>query len=446
MKIETLHLENFKKFRKASLKLHPQWTLLVGENGCGKTTWLDALAVALGIWLVKPPDPELRNSGRSLLRSEIHLAARREGDRTLFQPITPATITAVGTLQGQPLQWTRENLHGGSTSNKKSKIALEKIQNIYREDLEGHRQVCPIFVYYGAGRAWLPSNERKQTKTHLNGPARRWDAFYDCFQERIRFSEVQTWFLKEMIASAHLKQMRPGFEIVKRAILSCIPDTDDAWFDSDLDQIVLSIHGQPQPFHNLSAGQGMMLAMVADLAIKAITQNAHLIPPSMHGASEDHLDQVLRQTPGIVLIDELDVHLHPRWQRNIAADLKRTFPSLQFIATSHSPQVIGELPRDQVVLIQDDKNFHPSVALGADSNWILDHVMKGAHSQNQRSAFLQNAVELALDDGDLPAAKEHLQQLKALLQEDTAATVGLEAALATLERLNRSKTSRRGPP
>jgi hypothetical protein len=97
-------------------------------------------------------------------------------------------------------------------------------------------------------------------------------------------------------------------------------------------------------------------------------------------------------------------------------------------------------------LIQDNKTFHPSVALGADSNWILDHVMKGAHSQNQRSAFLQNAVELALDDGDLPAAKEHLQQLKALLQEDTAATVGLEAALATLERLNRSKTSRRGPP
>ena len=147
------------------------------------------------------------------------------------------------------------------------------------------------------------------------------------------------------------------------------------------------------------------------------------------------LPRVLRETPGVVLIDEIDAHLHPRWQRSVLRSLRETFPSLQFIATSHSPQVIGELTRDEIWILDGDSFRRPSVALGADSNWLLDHVMTGARSQNQQAHDLQRTIEDALDREDFPQAHAALDTLKALLQGETATSTQLEASLLTLETL-----------
>ena len=137
----------------------------------------------------------------------------------------------------------------------------------------------------------------------------------------------------------HIKKSQPRQEDEWR----CVPGADRMWFDGDRSEIVLSIERQAQPFSNLSAGQRMMLALVADIAIKAVTQNNHLVPEHVPATANGALPDVLAQTPGVVLIDELDVHLHPRWQRRVATDLKSTFPRIQFVCTSHSPQVIGEV-------------------------------------------------------------------------------------------------------
>jgi predicted ATP-binding protein involved in virulence len=105
---------------------------------------------------------------------------------------------------------------------------------------------------------------------------------------------------------------------------------------------MLLIDGQALPFNSLSAGQKMMVALIADIAIKMVTQNFAFL------AEESELDyqtlpQVLQKTPGLVLIDELDVHLHPKWQRRVVNDLKNTFPSIQFVCTSHSPFIIQSI-------------------------------------------------------------------------------------------------------
>jgi hypothetical protein len=124
-------------------------------------------------------------------------------------------------------------------------------------------------AYYGAGRSWLPSNQRDPKALTNTLPSRRWDAFYDCFEERIRITDLHTWFQKEAIASVNRQgQMRSGYNVVKFAILRCIPDAEDLWFDGDRGEIVVAIDGEPQPFSNLSAGQKMMVALIADLAIK----------------------------------------------------------------------------------------------------------------------------------------------------------------------------------
>jgi len=417
MRIDRLNIVNFKKFEVQDFDFHPHFTLLVGDNGSGKTSVLDALAVALGIWLVRPPDSEVWNSGRNLLRNEIRLVPSREGDRIQFREDVPAIITARGNIAGQEgIVWARSNWGSQRTRNLEAQRALEIVESVYQRDRLGEKLICPVLAYYGAGRAWLPSNKRSKEKAKSNGPARRWAAFYDCFNERIRFAELHTWFLGELIAGANRGgRMRPGFEVVKRAILRCVPDASNVWYNSDLKQIVLSIGGITQPFDNLSAGQRMMLALVADLAIKAVTQNAFLVPPDELGP-ENEFPRVLQETPGVVLIDELDVHLHPKWQRHVATDLKKTFPGIQFVCTSHSPQVIGELRPEEVRLLDGGQVTTPTRSFGIDSSRVLEELMN-ANSRNKKVEEKLSELAAAIDREDFLQSEQLLKEVENILGE-----------------------------
>ena len=118
------------------------------------------------------------------------------------------------------------------------------------------------------------------------------------------------------------------------------------------------------PFNLLSDGQRSMLAVVADITIKAAVLNPH------------HGEAVLQETSGVVLLDEIDLHLHPKWQRQVVSNLKNIFPKIQFFASTHSPQVIGETPASQlIVLRQDGSWFKPDASLGLNSNEVLRDIM-----------------------------------------------------------------------
>ena len=431
MRIERLELQNFKKYAQQSFDLHPQFTLLVGENGSGKTTILDALAVAMAIWLVRPPDSELRNSGRKILSSEIRLEPKLEGDRIQFREIGPASVTAVGQLAGREgVSWTREDRVGAWTTNDRARSALEIIAEVYEQDRQGQKVICPVLAYYGAGRAWLASNDRKRAPKS-NGPARRWAAFYDCFRERIRLAELQKWFLGETVAAGNRGgRMRPGYEVVKRAVLRCVPGADNVWYDSDRQQVVLSIAGNAQPFDNLSAGQRMMLALIADLAIKSVTQNAFLLPPDELDAEDVPWPRILKLTPGLVLIDEVDVHLHPIWQRRIATDLKETFPAIQFVCTSHSPQLIGELQPDEIRLMRDNGFSQPALSFGMDTNWVVEVLMGGSKCNAQVKDRLANVFQLITDRNLAEAERE-----VGLLRGEVGNSDELQRAVSMVERI-----------
>lgn len=292
-----------------------------------------------------------------------------------------------------------------------AKDALGVIEDIYERDAQGEEVLCPVLAYYGAGRAWLPSNERRKDKA-IGGPAHRWAAFYDCFNERIRFAELTDWFKREAIATGNRKgRPRPGFEVVQRAILHCVPDADDLWFDSDQEQIVLSLAGNAQPASNLSAGQRMMLALVADIAIKAVIQNAFLLPSDELGSDDKPLPRLLRETPGVVLIDELDVHLHPRWQRRVATDLKEVFPGIQFVCTSHSPQVIGEVIAEEIRLLEADTVVTPPRSFGIESSRILEEIMDSPR-QNEALARQLHELFTKIDEEDFDCARELLAQVE----------------------------------
>jgi predicted ATP-binding protein involved in virulence len=434
MRIDRLDIENFKKFSRQTFELHPQFTLFVGENGSGKTTVLDALAVAASVWLVNPPDSKLISSDRYIATPEIRLEPNRKGDRIQFLERRPVKVQATGRIgEVDHVSWTRQiRLDGKRTSNVEAKQALEYIKAIYERGNAGEDVLVPVLAYYGAGRAWLPSNERVP-KAKGNGPARRWAAFYDCFNERIRFPELQTWFSRETTERGNRGgRWRPGFEAVRRAILRCVPGADDVWFDVDRDQIVLSIGGNAQPFDNLSAGQAMMLAMVADLAIKAVTQNAFLLPPEDLGPEDEPLPRVLRNTPGVVLIDELDVHLHPKWQRQVASDLKETFPSIQFACTSHSPQVIGEVRPEEIRSLDGGMVTTPNHSFGMDSNSVLEELMDTKPRNNSVEDLLSHLAGL-IGKEDFDGARRLLPGVEANLGADDPEVTRMRALMTFLE-------------
>ena len=348
MKIERIHLKNFKLFEEFELRLHPEFTLLIGENGSGKTSILDALAIACGVWLYEVPDKNAHNSRVLLSEEHVRVSWQTLGDRPQFVPsIHESGYFVSGTIGTEKVNWSQtivmlEKLPTGLDA------ARSEIAKLIGAATAG-QQVLPVIAYYGAGRAWLTHRERRNAKNPSRGPRSRWEAFYDCLNERIRIADLKNWFADETIERGNRRDAsyRPGFEIVKRAILRCVPMANDAWFDTGRRDIVLSIANTPQPFSNLSAGQQMMLAMVADIAIKCVTQNNFMVPPEKLDADEV-LPRVLSETPGIVLIDEIDVHLHPKWQRRVVEDLRTTFPNIQFVATTHSPFVVQSMREEEL--------------------------------------------------------------------------------------------------
>lgn len=434
MRIDKLEVRNFKKFAEQTFDFHPQFTLLVGENGAGKTSVLDALSVALGVWLVHVPDSQLANSRRKIAESEIRIQPEQDGDRVQFREATTGVVVqATGTIQDTTdLTWSRSIKPGKKeTSNAGSHQAMRIISEAFAADSASERVILPVLAYYGAGRAWLAHRDRYKSKSKPNGPARRWAAFYDCLNERIRLSDLSKWFQAEAIAKGNRGgRYRPGFEVVKQAVLRCVPDSNDIWYDGDREELVLSIAGHAQPLSNLSAGQTMMLALVADIAIKAVMQNNFLVPPDVLTSDDEPLPRVLAETPGVILIDELDVHLHPRWQRRVATDLKTTFPNMQFVCTSHSPQVIGEVLPDELRLLDGDRYERPAQSFGMDSNWILRVLMDAEDQDGKIKSKLDSVFDL-IGERNLEEATNRISALR----QEVGNSEAIQRAQSTIERV-----------
>ena len=428
MRIDRLHIENFKKFERTEkpFEFHPHFTLLVGDNGSGKTSVLDALAVALGLWHKVAPGSGWRN----ILEEEIRLIPVPAGDRIHFRPQLPTKITVEGSVGSREnLRWTRMIREGGTrTTNAGARDAEKSCNDTFQAALM-QRALLPVLAYYGAGRAWSPTNKRPNVRTSQRKP-QQFDAYRNCLDTRIHDHEVNEWFLFETVAANGHREGRPGFQAVKQAVLGCIPGADSVRYDSDLKEIVLSINGNEQPFYNLSAGQRMMLAMVADIAIKAVMLNSYAYGPEEAGANNPMY--VLRNSPGVVLIDELDVHLHPIWQRRVATDLKRTFPDIQFICTSHSPQVIGEVKPEEVRMLEGGEVTTPTRSFGIDSSRVLEELMD-ATSRNESVETLLRELFGLIDKEDFNGARALLPEVETQLGPDDPEVTRARTLMAFLE-------------
>jgi predicted ATP-binding protein involved in virulence len=352
MRIDSLLLENFKGFRRRELTFHPQFNLVVGENGTGKTSLLDALAVAVGSWFLGVSGVDTRH----IYPYEVRLQAFPSEAGTHWEGQYPCCIEASGSISHERYLWRRSLNGPGGRTTRIGAAGIKKLaEQATRAVREGQSINLPLISYYGTGRLWLVPREQGQVKeppsSLLTKPLSRLDGYKTSVDPRLSVSALTQWVARQSWLSFQQGgQDSQSFQVVRRALLQSIPGAEDLHFDARLGEVILRFaNGDQQPFMNLSDGQRAMLAVVGDLAQKAATLNPHL------GAD------VLKETEGVVMIDELDLHLHPTWQRHVIEDLRTTFPKIQFICTTHSPFLIQSLRSGEELLMLEGQ---PTAKLG----------------------------------------------------------------------------------
>ena len=334
LRIDRLDIRNFRCFENRTFAFDPRFTLLIGANATGKTAVLEALAIALGAVLTPVPDAASRGVGRRDVRRTYRLA----GETGHFEEQYPTRIEAGGSFGGRELVWVRELKSANSRTTRGETLEIRRaMEDLVRRSIDNDPAVFPCIGYYGTDRFGLG---QRRTAKGINSAGRssRYIGYQGCLTPASSPRYLTAWIKRLALIEAQRGKCLATLRAVYEAIAACIESAVAAEFDFDEDDIVVEfVNDTRAPFQSLSDGQRSMGAIAADIAMRCSQLNPHL----NEGASEE--------TAGIVLIDELDLHLHPRWQRGVIEDLAKTFPRLQFIATSHSPFIIQSVSEGGVI-------------------------------------------------------------------------------------------------
>lgn len=433
MRIDQLNIKNFKCFEDQTLVFHPQFNLIVGVNGVGKTSVLDALSVALGSWFLGV----IAFDTRQIKQSEVRLAGysqkivNRPQDSVFYaQPQYPVTVHAMGEVQGQNIEWQRSlNTPKGRTTYVSARSIKEIATEVDHLVSDGKDILLPLISYYGTGRLWDTPRDQAQVRSKdiaykTKNSLSRFRGYKNSVDPRLSPSDLVYWIAEQSWIAYQQGDTPVLIQVVKNAILGCIEGAKNIFFDPRYGEVIIEFENQTtQPFNNLSDGQRCMFAMIGDIAQKAAVLNPQLG------------DKVLEETSGVVLIDELDLHLHPKWQRRIIDDLKTTFPKVQFICTTHSPQLIGQAKPEEIIILDQETTHHPAQSYGMDSNWILRHVMGGQDRDPVIAAKLDEVFE-DIEENEFDIAETKINDLRQEIGEHPE----LVEAAALISRYSRFET------
>lgn len=424
MKIKSITIQNYKGFQNFTADFHDELTVIVGNNGAGKSSLLDAVSIALGTFLT-----EFRQ-GTSISKEDVLLKAFDMGSVVDLQPQFPVVLSAEGSVNAQEVKWQRElNSIDGRTTVTNAREMTQISADYSKAVMEGDTtKILPLLSYYGTGRLWA---QKKEKRSNDLVKFTRQMGYLDCLAAESNEKLMKKWFEKMTLQEGQNGTISPEFSAVRQAISLCfagITGYADVQTRFNLDTHSIDIqytdtNGKRMrfPTEALSDGYKNTLSMIADIAYRMAVLNPFL------------LDTVLEETPGVVLIDEVDLHLHPLWQQRILKDLQQIFPKVQFIVTTHAPSVIHSVKKENLLILADNTTAYPPVCetYGSDVNEILESVM-GA---NKRLPEVQNLFQTfynAMDHEEYAEAKEILVQLENIVgpndSEYVSALVSLDLA------------------
>ena len=410
LNIQKLSLRDYRCFEAIDIDFHPQLTVLVASNGAGKTAILDAIAVAFGPFVGAFDE----SVGKHFEPSDIRLIRVREttANEMEYAP-SGIRLEATGFIPGSmdlelldcPTIWKR-SLTGPTKTKTTIKDAKElidygkRLQKAVRTPATDTK--LPLLAYYGTARLW---QQKKQTEKKLSRTSRT-IGYTDCLDPDSSYKSFVAWF-RYWSANAFKGQLEASktghayqstefdhyLESVGGAVNACL--SLSGWKDINYSysrEELVAHHEQygELPVALLSDGIRNMIGMVADIAFRATKLNPQL------GA------RAATETPGVVLIDEVDMHLHPEWQQVVLQSLITAFPKLQFIVTTHSPQVLTTVPSECIRILRENKVYAaPPGTEGAEPGRLLKQVLG---LQDIRPPDIQATKELkeylALVDND----------------------------------------------
>lgn len=422
MKITELKIEGYRGFKdEISINLHPNVNVLVGKNGSGKTTILDAIAALAKVCLIEVAQESRTPLKNAIERDDIHFNS--EQAKLLFK-----------------LEMTRESLNYKISRGKTDKkCSIKKIETNASSSL-------PILVYYPTNRLFIDKKVFKNSrKKKFKIPTIQ--ELFDAIDNKINsFHEFESWFI-DLENSENRKRIRenpnwrePELAVVRHVIQLFfeglhVEHKYEGPFVEEVGKelkLYLKKGDTNLRLDKFSDGEKTLLLLVSDIARRIYTSYQYVKPrETILASTPDTLNfpgvslfESFSRNRGIVLIDELELHLHPAWQRKVIPALTKVFPNVQFIMTTHSPQVLSSLERENIHVIEEFKIVKeiPSI-FGADSNTILWELFgvkrRPEHSAKAFSKFyksLENGEDqalLVLNDLEEIYGRDHLEVKKA---------------------------------
>ncbi|MGY2284558.1 AAA family ATPase [Pseudomonas gingeri] len=394
MKLDKLRIQNYRCFGEFEIDFDPHLTILTASNGGGKTTILDAARVAL--WpFVKGFDLGNQTGKSATIQNEdVRLAQFSSGN---MEPQTPSAIEAWGNWsssrnQNRWLQQRSSVKKGTNTIGDAESRGFTSHGKLLQDQVRNDTFVTlPMVTYQGTSRLWfegrftsvaaqttLDKSEYSRTSGYLNclsysSSFKTFTAWYSWIYRSYRESQIIALESHEAISNTG-QRFEQVIVAIKEAIDRLIKEPT-GWHSLEYSashQQQLVMHHPEQgvlPVEMLSDGLRNTIAMVADLAFRACKLNPHLG------------ERAPLKTPGIALIDEVDMFLHPLWQQTIIGSLRAAFPAMQFIVTTHSPQVLSTVRRENIRVIGKNTQgqliaSQPlAMTYGEPSNSVLHSVM-----------------------------------------------------------------------
>lgn len=436
MKIKTLILKNYRRFSDLEIPFESananNTTVFIGNNGAGKTAILDALVLNLS-WLIARINRE-KGIGHSIDDNDI-----LNGQSRTF-------VDLILQHDGEePYSWLVTKTRKGKEIGIKSDLKdVTRLASIFRKQLtENNAASLPLIVYYPVNRAVVDIPLKIRTRHNFE----QIDGYDNALQQGVDFRRFFEWFrdredieneqlisqyqnlflngtslksLKEFESYGIITQEKDKqLNAVRKAIQTFMPDFENLRVERKPRlRMVVNKNGKTLDVGQLSQGEKSLMSLVGDIARRLAMMN-----PALENPLEGE---------GIVLIDEIDMHLHPTWQRSVIGNLNKTFPNCQFILTTHSPIVISETPNLLVYALDDGEITRLNNLYGMDVNDVL---LSEMHA-DIRNVEVQNDFDVVLNSlqaGDLENAKLRCAELQQKIAVDNLELNKMQLLIKRLE-------------
>ena len=411
MRIRSIEADNFKGFSSLQLDLEGKNAVIFGENGVGKSSVLEAINYL--IWGVLFRLNNLQGTSYKSLNADLV----RLGSKKL---VLSMKLEFAG--EEFDLEKSYEKaLPGKGTSVKENKKHLDALVRSLSASPEDEKKPVPIFAYYGTDRSVLDIPQRVRQKHSFS----KWTALERAAENALDFRTFFEWFREQdEIESKQIKERNdlsyrdPSLQQVKRAVAAMLDTVSDIKIELRPVRMCVVREGEEYRLDMLSDGEKCILTLFGDIARRLTLANPGVDDP-LNGE-------------GVVLIDELELHMHPSWQRKILTVLTQTFPNIQFIVTTHSPQILSEA-NESFRVFRLKKNGANDLydTFGKSSGEILEAFMETGERPDVIQQII-DSVRSNMDKENYSAAETKLAELEKILSDSpevTALRVALELAL-----------------